>query len=234
MKKLFVGIDPGQTNQGVAVIDLDLNIAKLLDTGIGIPEMYKGKNKPDIVRNSYIYYKTKSVIDQFGAESFKFCVMEGPNYSSKYNVTPISIGSIHGQNQIYFWDQNIDFAVLPPRSIQLAVHDTSANITKQDTKNKMKEIFGDQIPKKRFTSNIADALAMAYLARQFYLLMTGSVDLTVGQQKVFLSHAKTKNSRRGLVYNFGKRLFIFGKNGEMQIPETGETLSDFYLRVKEQ
>ena len=143
--ELFIGIDPGQTNQGVAVIDLGLNIVKLLDTGVKIPAMYKGRNKPDIVSNSYVYYKTKSVVDEFGVDRFKFCVMEGPNYSSKFNVTPISIGSIHGQNQIYFWDQNIDFAVLPPRSIQLAVHDTSVNITKQDTKNKMKTDFkGDR------------------------------------------------------------------------------------------
>ena len=142
---LFIGIDPGQTNQGVAVIDLDLNILTLMDTGVGIPKSRKGKNVPDIVRNSYVYYKTKAVIDEFGSERFVFCVMEGPNYSSKFNVTPISIGSIHGQNQIFFWDQKIDFAVLPPRSIQLAIHDTSANIKKIDTKNKMKEIFGEKI-----------------------------------------------------------------------------------------
>lgn len=231
IKKLFIGIDPGQTNQGVAVIDNDLNILELMDTGVGIPKDRKGKHLPDIVRNSYVYYKTKEVVDKFGADNFAFCVMEGPNYSSKFNVTPISIGSIHGQNQMYFWDQNIDFAVLPPKSIQLAIHDTSVEITKQKTKDKMKEIFGSQIPKK-FTSNVSDALGMAYLARQFYLLMTSSVNLTLGQQKVFLSNTKTKNSRRGLVYNFGKRLFIFDQNGEMQIPESGETLKDFYVRVK--
>jgi len=231
-KDLFIGLDPGQTNQGLAVIDIDLHILKLVDTGVKIPKSVRGKNQPDIVRNSYVYYKTKAVIDEFGADSFKFCVMEGPNYSSKFNVTPISIGSIHGQNQMYFWDQNIDFAVLPPRTIQVGVHGTSADITKQDTKNKMKELFGDQIPDKGFTSNMSDALGMAYLARQFYLLLTGSVELTVGQQKIFLANTKTKNGRRGLVYNFGRRLFIFNGNGEMSIPKQGETLKDFYLRCK--
>lgn len=232
MQNLFFGLDPGQTNQGLAVIDQDLHILKLFDTGINIPSDVKGKNQPDIVRNSYVYYKTKAVVDEFGAENFKFCVMEGPNYSSKFNVTPISIGSIHGQNQMYFWDQHIDFAVLPPRTIQVGVHGTSADITKNDTKLKMKELFGDQIPKKKFTSNVSDALGMAYLARQFYLLMTGSVELTVGQQKIFLANTKTKNSRRGLVYNFGKRLFIFDRAGNMRKPLQGETLKAFYERVK--
>ena len=80
--------------------------------------------------------------------------------------------------------------------------------------------------------NVSDALAMAYLARQFYLLMTGNVNLTVGQQKVFLSNTKTKNGRRGLVFNFGKRLFIFDRNGDYLVPDAGETLTDFYFRAK--
>jgi hypothetical protein len=158
--------------------------------------------------------------------------MEGANYSSTSNVTPISIGSIHGQNQMYFWDNNIDFMILPPRSIQVGVHDTSVDITKQKTKDKMREIFKGQIPEKGFSSNMSDALGMAYLARQFYLLMTGQVELSVGQQKIFLSKTKLKNNRRGLIYNFGKRLFIFNAKGEMTFPEQGETLSDYYKRVK--
>jgi len=232
MRELFLGLDPGQTNQGVCVIDSDLNIVEMMDTGIGIPSSVKGKNQPDIVRNSYVYYKTKNIVDKCKAENIKFCVMEGPNYSSKFNVTPISIGSIHGQNQMYFWDQKIDFCILPPKTIQVGVHGTACDITKNATKEKMRELFGEQIPKKGFTSNISDALGMAYLARQFYLLMTGSVELTVGQQKIFLSNTKTKNSRRGLVYNVGKRLFIFDENGMMQKPEQGETLASFYSRVK--
>lgn len=232
VKKFFIGIDPGQTNQGIAVITENLKVISLVDTGVKIPKDIKGRAVPDIVKNSYVYYKTKAVVDSVGSGNIKFCVMEGANYSSKYNVTPISIGSIHGQNQIYFWDNKIDFAILPPRTIQVGVHGTSAGITKQDTKDRMRELFGKQIPEKGFSSNMSDALGMAYLARQFYLLMTGSVELSVGQQKIFLSNAKTKSSRRGLVYNFGKRLFIFDTNGKMSVPGQGETLRDFYTRVK--
>ena len=234
MSELFVGLDPGQTNQGVVIIDKDLKIVARTDTGNKIPKDRKGKNLPDIVRNSYVYYKTKELIESVGIENIKLCVMEGPNYSSKFNVTPISIGSIHGQNQMYFWDQQIDFIVMPPRSIQVAIHGSSVDVTKQTTKLKMQEIFGiEQVPKKGFSYNESDALSMAYLARQFYLLMTGEVSLTVGEQKVFLASSKTKNGKRGLVYNFGKRLFIFDKNGDFGKPESGETLKDFYSRIKE-
>jgi len=232
MEDYFVGIDPGQTNQGIAIISKSLEVVHLSDTGQGIPENRKGKGLPDIVRNSYVYYKTKSAIDSVGAVNVRFCVMEGPNYSSKFNVTPISIGSIHGQNQIYFWDQHIDFAVIPPRSIQVAVHGTSCDITKAKTKAKMLEVFGNNIPKK-FTSNMSDALAMAYLARQFWMLITGSVQLSVGEQKTFLSESRTKNGKRGLVYQFGKRVFIFNSKGDFCIPNPGETLAQFYFKVKQ-
>jgi Holliday junction resolvasome RuvABC endonuclease subunit len=232
MSELFIGIDPGQINQGVAVIDKNLKVIKMIDTGYKFPKELRGKNVPDIVKNSYVYYKTKAVVDEVKAKNIKMCVMEGANYSSTSNVTPISIGSIHGQNQMYFWDNNIDFMILPPRSIQVGVHDTSVDITKQKTKDKMREIFKGQIPDKGFSSNMSDALGMAYLARQFYLLMTGQVELSIGQQKIFLSKTKLKNNRRGLIYNFGKRLFIFNSNGEMTFPERGETLSDYYKRVK--
>ena len=232
MTEYFVGLDPGQTNQGVAVIDKELNVIDLMDTGVKIPKPYKGRQVPDIVKNSYVYYKTKAVVDKLGAGNIKLCLMEGPNYSSIYNVTPISIGSIHGQNQMYFWDQHIDFIVMPPRTIQVGVHGTSAKITKQRTKDKMREIFGEQLPRKGFTFNMSDALGMAYLARQFYLLMTDKVELTVGQQKIFLAHTKTKAGKRGLVYNFGKRLFIFDRDNQMVCPQQGETLKAFYNRVK--
>ena len=231
MPDLFVGIDPGQINQGIAIISSDLEIISLMDTGVRFPKDRKGKTVPDIVKNSYVYYKTKQAVEQAGISDIKMCVMEGANYSSTSNVTPISIGSIHGQNQIYFWDKHIDFMILPPRSIQVGVHGTSVDITKQKTKDKMRELFGKQVPEKGFTSNMSDALGMAYLARQFYLLMTGSVELTVGQQKIFLSKTKTRNSKRGVVYNFGKRLFIFDGNGEMACPKEGETLKNFYERV---
>ena len=233
MSELFIGIDPGQINQGVAVIDKNLKVIKMIDTGYKFPKNLRGKNVPDIVKNSYVYYKTKAVVDEVKAKNIKMCVMEGANYSSTSNVTPISIGSIHGQNQMYFWDNNIDFMILPPRTIQVGVHDTSVEITKQKTKDKMRELFGKQIPEKGFTSNMSDALGMAYLARQFYLLLTGSVELSIGQQKIFLSKSKTKNSRRGVVYNFGKRLFIFDGTGDFAVPNEGESLKDFYMRVKE-
>ena len=230
---LFVGVDPGQTNQGVCVIDEKLNVVGMIDTGVGIPKELKGKGLPDIVRNSYVYYQTKALIDQFDPSEIKMCLMEGPNYSSKFNVTPISIGSIHGQNQIYFWTQHIDFAVVPPRSIQVGIHGTSADITKAMTKQRMYEIFGDQLPKKGFTYNESDALGMAYLARQLYLLLIGKVNLTVGEQKLFLAHTKIKGKRRGLVYHIGTRLFIFDSKGNANKPIDGETLTEFYFRTKE-
>lgn len=232
MSKLFIGIDPGQINQGVALIDENLNIIQMIDTGYKFPKQFKGKNVPDIVKNSYVYYKTKAVVDSVGSSNIKMCVMEGANYSSTSNVTPISIGSIHGQNQIYFWDNKIDFMILPPRTIQVGVHDTSVDITKQKTKDKMREIFKGQIPEKGFTSNMSDALGMAYLARQFYLLLTGAVELSLGQQKIFLSKIKLKNNRRGLIYNFGKRLFIFDAAGNLAFPNEGESLKMFYERAK--
>ena len=232
MSEYFVGLDPGQTNQGVAVIDAQMNVIELMDTGVKIPKNIKGKQVPDIVKNSYVYYKTKAVIEKIGAKNIKLGLLEGPNYSSKYNVTPISIGTIHGQNQLYFWDQHIDFIIMPPRTIQVGVHGTSSKITKQMTKDKMYELFGNSLPKKGFTYNMADALGMAYLARQFYLLMTGEVELTVGQQKIFLASTKTKAGKRGLVYNFGKRLFIFDSDYQMRVPQQGETLKEFYNRVK--
>ena len=228
---LFVGIDPGQTNQGVAVIDDALNIKGLIDTGVGIPKDRKGKGLPDIVRNSYVYYCTDALIGQFDPSEIKMCLMEGPNYSSKFNVTPISIGSIHGQNQIYFWTKHIDFTIVPPRSIQVGIHGTSADITKADTKERMREIFGKQIPKK-FTSNMSDALGMAYLARQLYFLISGNAELSVGEQKLFLAKTKIKGRKRGLVYHIGTRLFIFNADGESMKPFEGENLKEFYLRSK--
>lgn len=208
----FLGLDPGQKNQGIALIDENDRVIVLEDTGRDFPDELVGRDIPDILKNAYQYEVLDRVISQHKSENIVMTVMEGPNYSSSANVTQISIGSIHGQNQIYCFTHKMNFAILTPKSINYAIFGTAKEITKSMTKEEMKKRFPHIGG--RLSSNMTDALAMAYLARQLYFLINGGTTLSKGEQEIFLSKKDYKGHPKGLVYNVNNKLFLFDDKGD--------------------
>lgn len=216
--KYYLGIDPGQRNQGIAIINENDDVVVLEDTGRKFPKDLVGREVPDILKNAYQYDCLDKIINEIGAENIAMTLMEGPNYSASANVTQISIGSIHGQNQIYMYQHKMNFAILTPKSINFGIFGTAKEITKTMTINEMKKRF----PKigGRLSSNQCDALAMAYLAKKLSLLISDGVELTKGEKEIFVSTAKYKGHAKGLVYNLNNKLFIFDENKELVKKQT--------------
>ena len=151
----------------------------------------------------------RKYFEQFSKDDeIKFVLFEGPDYGSS-NITQISIGSIHGVYWEYCMENEISFAIVTPKSVNYSVFNSAKNITKRDTIKAMKERYPNIKIK---DSNMADSLAMASLARKFYFLLNGGIELTEGEKEVLLSKKKYKGEPKGLIYKRDKKFVIFERS----------------------
>lgn len=203
---LFIGIDPGQTNSGFSIIN-DKDEA-LFSTCFGreIPDYAKGKDVPDFIKNAEQRKLMVKYIEEYSKlDEIKMILIEGPSYSAS-NVTQISIGSLHGMFWDYFMSNSLSFAIVTPKSVNYSVFNTAKDITKRDTINAMKSKYPNI---KIRDSNMADSLAMASLARKFYLVTHGGIELTEGEKEVLLSKSKLKGKPKGLIFKRNEKFMLF-------------------------
>lgn len=201
----FVGVDTAQVQGGFSVLNDAGTAVCCLNFGREMPRESKGKDVPDFIKNAAQRELFEQHLAPYRKET-KMILFEGPNYGAS-NITQISIGSIHG----VFWDycmvHKLNFAIVTPRSVNYAVFGTAKDISKQDTINAMKERHPNISIR---DSNMADSLAMAGLARKFWLcLQGGQVFLTKGEREVLLSSRLEKGSPKGLIHKRGTKFMLF-------------------------
>lgn len=202
----FIGCDTAQINTGFSVIDAEDTAVFSTCFGREIPEETKGKDIPDFKKNYEQLKLFKHYIDLYlKKDSIGMIVFEGPDYGGS-NITQISIGSIHGAYWQFCMERELNFAIVTPKSVNYSVFGTAKDIKKRDTIAAMKDRY--QSIKIR-DSNMADSLAMASLARKFYYLMHGGVELTKGEKEVLLSEKKLKGEKKGLIYKRDKKYVLF-------------------------
>lgn len=203
---LFCGCDVAQVHTGFSIIDEQDKALFSTDFAREIPKGTQGKDVPDFVKNHEQISLFISYIEEYRKkDDIGMILFEGPDYGGT-NVTKISIGSIHGVYWEYCMQNKLNFAIVTPKSINYSVFGTAKNISKRDTISEMKKRYpGVKIR----DSNMADSLAMASLARKFYLTITSGTILTKGEQEVLLSKKKYKGEQKGLIYKKGKKYMIF-------------------------
>ena len=216
---MFVGIDTAQVNQGISFISDSGELIECINTKSEMPKILHTKTTPDNLKNQYQIEKLNSLLEKYGKP--KFVVIEGPSYNS-IQTTLVSIGTIHGALQQFLLEKKINYAVVTPLSVNYFIFGTSKNITKIMTINKMKELYKTKLR----DSNMADSLAMATLARKFWLFITTDFTLEKHEAEIISSARKQNGRPKGLIFKRDIKVFIFDdigiKNKEILISRLSE------------
>ncbi len=146
----ILGIDPGLSRCGYAVIDFDGRNAHAVEYGL----IRTGSKEPTAVRLSEIISEIVKVIEEFHPDE---CAIERV-YFHRNVSTAIDVAMVMGAAIVAAMDRNLDTKQYAPLQIKRAVVGVGRASKEQVQKMVMMHYRLDEIPK---PADVADALAVA-------------------------------------------------------------------------